>query len=312
MENPLAQVQSINFIDVGCSGSLDDKWSSLFTDLFYVGFDPNAVECERLNNKTHKYKSARYLPYAIAGEQGIKTMYKTENIYCYSLLPPNPKWVNRFSFSHLFKEAGTESVNCTTLDFIAQENNLTADIIKIDTQGLELPILKSAETLLKDVFCLDVETGLVEDYIGETKYSDIDIFLRKRGFLMFDMNIYRISRKNPLSRYGKHQPIWCESMWLFDFIGNNRTVTREQALKYLKICQALEYFDYGYELACHFNRFNVIETELVRYLEKPENWIKGKSLMSKISHTMLGTIPKGITIRLLHKMQKLSHYNRNQ
>lgn len=56
MNNPLKQVESIEFLDIGCSGSLDHKWTPLFTLLSYTGFDPNAEECDRLNNQPHPYK----------------------------------------------------------------------------------------------------------------------------------------------------------------------------------------------------------------------------------------------------------------
>ena len=143
MNKLFERVELIDFLDIGCSGALDEKWAALFPLLSYTGFDPNAEECERLNSQPHPYKTARFLPYAIAGEEGTKTMYKTESIYCYSLIRPNHKWLNRFSYFDLFKEIGTAPVVCTTLNTLVREQNLKADIIKIDTQGIELPIINS-------------------------------------------------------------------------------------------------------------------------------------------------------------------------
>ena len=152
MKSPFEQVKDISFLDLGCSGSLDKKWTGLLPILSYIGFDPNAEECERLKNQPHPYKEARYLPYAIAGDKGTQTMYMTKSIYCYSLLKPNHPWLNRFTYRDFFEEVGTESVECTTLNLLSQEQNLKADIIKIDTQGLELPILKSSNLLLDNLF----------------------------------------------------------------------------------------------------------------------------------------------------------------
>ncbi|HAA32622.1 MAG TPA: FkbM family methyltransferase [Cyanobacteria bacterium UBA8553] len=308
MNNPFNQITSVDFLDIGCSGVLDAKWSTLFPLLSYTGFDPNAEECERLNNQSHPYKTVRYLPYAIAGEDGNQTMYKTASIYCYSLLRPNQEWVSRFSFGDLFRETGTESVYCTTLNTLAQEQNLKADILKIDTQGLELPILKSGEQVLKDVFCIETETGFVEDYIGETTYAQIDGFLRSQGFTMVDINVHKVTRNNLMSRYGKHQPIWCQAVWLFDFVANKRESTREQALKFLRICQSLEYFDYGFELACYFNKMNLIEDEVIQYLKKPENWLKDNLLPNQIGNKLLGWLPEKVNRRLLQKLQEIADY----
>jgi FkbM family methyltransferase len=309
MQNPFSQIESIDFLDIGCSGSLDAKWSPIVPLLSYTGFDPNAQECDRLNQKSHPYKSVRYLPYAIAGEQGNQTMYMTESIYCYSLLRPNSKWLERFAFGNLFREKGTESVYCTTLNHLAQEQNLKADIIKIDTQGLELPILKTSDAILKDTFCIEAETAFVEDYFNETTYAQVDTFLRSQGYLVFDINIHKVRRKNHLSRYGKHQPIWCESIWLYDFVGNPKPVTTEQALKALRICQALGYFDYGFELAEYFEQQGVIDSTVFQFLKKPNNWLQGTFWFSKATNNFLGIVPEKVSRRLLGKFQEIADYN---
>lgn len=311
MKNPFEQIESIDFLDIGCSGSLDDKWSPLFSLLFYTGFDPNPDECERLNNQTHPYKAASYLPYAIAGEKGKQTMYKTKSIYCYSLLRPNEQWLDRFAFADLFKVVGTEFVDCTTLNNLVVEKELKADIIKIDTQGLELPILKSGNLLVKNTFCIETETAFVEDYFGETTYAQIDDFLRQQGFLALDINIHKVKRNNHLSLYGKHQPIWCQTIWLYDFVGNSnqRNISTEQALKYLKICQVLEFFDYGFELACHFYKLNILDKQIIDYLEKPENWLKETLSVSRIGNRFLGLLPEKIRRNLLNKFQSIADYS---
>ena len=154
----------IYFLDIGCSGLLDKKWSKLYSLMYYTGFDPNTEECARLNNQPHPFRKARYLTYALAAKSGQATMYKTKDIYCYSLLPPNHKWLNRFSYSDLFNEVGTENVICITLDDLVYKEGLKADIIKLDTQGLELPILQAGKELLKNVLCIEVENGFVENY----------------------------------------------------------------------------------------------------------------------------------------------------
>lgn len=262
----------IHFLDIGCSGSLDTKWSELFTFLYYTGFDPNAEECKRLNNQPYPFREARYLPYAIAGEKGTFTMYKTKSIYCYSLLRPNYNWLNRFSYSDLFIQTGTESVTCTTLNDLARGQGLKADIIKLDTQGLELPILESGDEILKSAFCVETETGFMENYIGETTYAQIDEFMRSKGFFMFDINIHRVGRMNSLSEHGNYQPIWCEAVWLFDFVNAKRKPSREQAIKALTICKALKYYDYGFELACYFHKLGVLDSNELMYFNKLESW----------------------------------------
>jgi hypothetical protein len=158
---------------------------------------------------------------------------------------------------------------------------LKADIIKIDTQGLELPIFQSGNKLLENAFCIETETELVENYCGETTYAKIGEFMRSKGFLMFDISVHRVSRKNLLSEHGKHQPLCCEAMWLFDYIGRKKQPTVKEALKSLMICKSLNYYDYGIELAGYFNGLGLIDSDIVGYLEKLENWSKQRKPKSK-------------------------------
>lgn len=273
MTSILDQVSEIDFVDVGCSGDLDEKWKDLLPLLNYTGFDPNAEECARLAGRSHPYRSCRYLPYAIAGTGGRQTLYKTESIYCYSLLRPNHPWLDRFTFGHLFRETGSESVECTTLDRLAASEHLVADVLKLDTQGLELPILRAAETLTSGTFCIETETGFVENYVGETTCAMVDEYLRGRGYLMFDMNMeHRISRRGPVAKLGRHQPLWCEAVWLFDYIGRHVVPTRERALRALRLCRSLGYFDFGCELAGYFRSAGIVTADEAGPLEAAAAW----------------------------------------
>ncbi|WP_156800571.1 FkbM family methyltransferase [Thalassoporum mexicanum] len=308
-----AAVESIDFLDIGCSGSLDDKWAELLPLLAYTGFDPNAEECDRLSGLPHKYKAVQYLPYAIAGEAGTQTMYKTESIFCYSLLQPNSDWLNRFSFADLFSDRGQAAVTCTTLDLLATEQGLRADIMKIDSQGLELPILEAGNKVLSEAFCVETETGFLENYHQETTYAQIDQFMRSQGFLMFDLQPRYMSRKNHLAGQGAHQPLWCEVVWLFDFVGQHgqkRQPSLVQALKALLICKALKYFDYGFELATYFKDTGVIDQATFTALEDPQFWqsrmgyAKRKKPQTKAGK-LLNLLPESINKRLLFGLKEV-------
>ncbi|MDX2240320.1 MAG: FkbM family methyltransferase [Leptolyngbyaceae cyanobacterium bins.302] len=211
-------------------------------------------------------------------------------------------------FAELFAEVGTEPVQCTTLDLLYEEQELKADIVKIDTQGVELPTLKSGSSLLENTFRIEAETGFVEDYIWETTYAQLDEFLRSKGFTMMNLENHRVSRGNSLALYSKPQPIWCQPLWLFDVVGNQVTPKREQTLRYLKIYQTLDFFDYNYELVRYFNQIGILEVEIFQYLETLDSWIKEKSLLSRFGHHLLGWLLEGVSRRLLQKFQQLFHY----
>jgi FkbM family methyltransferase len=307
MSNPLTEPVTIDLLDVGCSGALDAKWSDLFPMLSYTGFDPNADECERLRKQPHPYKQCRYLPFALAATRGTHTLYKTKNKYCYSLLRPNHPWLARFEYGDLFAETGTESVECTTLNDLALEHHLAADIIKVDSQGLDLEILRSGDRLLDKAFGVESEPGFVENYVGENVYAQVDEFLRGRGFLLFDLKVFRVARNNPLAKHGRHQPMWCETTWFADVVGREKKITREQAIKFILIARCLGYFDYGYELACYARDTGVFTSDELSLLRAPAGWRTSRRSWRHLSWTanLVNLLPMFLKRRLLYGLKEL-------
>jgi hypothetical protein len=189
-------------------------------------------------------------------------------------------WLQRFRFADLFQIIGSESIETRRLDAIPELQAVDVDAIKIDTQGLELPILRSAEELLERTFYVETETGFVDNYHGETTYAEIDEFMRGRGFLLFDLKVHRVARKNPLGkkRTGKEQLIWCEAVWLRDYAASKphpRQLTRAKALKVLVLCALQQCYDFGYELAEHFHQAHLLSSTELSQLSRPGAWRLG-------------------------------------
>ena len=188
---------------------------------------------------------------------------------------------------------------------MAEKENLQADILKLDTQGLELPILQSGGEILRNTFCVETETGFVENYQGETTYSQIDQFMRSKGYMLFDFKFYRVSRNNHFNEIGKHQPLWCEAVWLFDFISQGRQPSLILALRALRICKALRYYDYGLELANYFYECKILDDKTIAFFHQKENWITHpKKLISKAGK-LFRFLPKKINEKLLFGLQEV-------
>lgn len=84
---------------------------------------------------------------------------------------------------------GTEKVPLNRLDavahpFIKQSKNL---LLKIDTQGYELPVLEGAETLLKRVRGIQLEMSLVPLYEGQMLYKETIDWLEAKGFELWSV-----------------------------------------------------------------------------------------------------------------------------
>lgn len=272
----------ITLLDIGSSGQIDPKWKPIESRLNLIGFDPNAEECQRMEQLPHPFHSARYLPYAVADKAGMATLYHTANKYCFSLLEPNTPWLDRFYYKDFFKVVGTSTVNVKPLTDVAELKAVEIDAIKIDTQGLELPILSAAEPMLEQAFYVEPEAGFTENYKGESLFPEVNQFLRARNFLLFDFNdSHRIARNNVFQNHptGKEQPLWTEAVYLKDYIALSRTnspqlkqLTRAKALKVLLLCALQGCRDYGYECAKLFRELHLITDAELETLATIQAW----------------------------------------
>jgi len=273
--------EGFNFIDIGSSGQLDSKWHPLRPLINIVGFDPNEQDCAAQNSKDLGFKSQLFLPHAVADTVGARNLYITRSAGCYSLLKPRKEWLDRFSFHELFDVLRVESLNTVRLCDIPELKGRLFDIVKLDVQGLELPILKTSHEVLKSVFYLETENGFTQNYEGETTFAEIDLFLRENDFLMFDINTtHRVSRSNRVTGdYGpREQLLWAESVWLRDWVAvvnkhGTLELTRAQALKSLLICAFEGCYSFGVELASLFAEFKLVTRGELDRLHSQDAWV---------------------------------------
>lgn len=272
----------LNLIDIGCSGGLDSKWEEILPDINYYGFDPNEDECKRLASLPSNYRKANFLPYAVSGNDGPATLYKTSSIYCYSLLKPDMNILGRFSFAGLFDLVGEEKLDTITLDSCKELTDVHVDIIKIDAQGLEKAILEGGNSKIKQALYVETESGFTPNYVGESTQADVDIYMREHGFLLFDLVTYRMPYQNSFANLvdRKSQLLWSESVWLKDLIamyGNKdislTDVDRFIFLKMVILCAVLGTYDYGLAVVQLGHKLGLMSDDELARFSKIENWL---------------------------------------
>ena len=78
-----------------------------------------------------------------------------------------------------------------TIDDIVARNKLgRIDFLKLDIQGAEYIALNGALATLKDVEVVLLETAIHQYNVGAHTFFDINIFLEKQGFRLYDRAIY--------------------------------------------------------------------------------------------------------------------------
>jgi FkbM family methyltransferase len=170
----------IRLIDVGARRGIDPRWNPYFKNLEVLAFEPDPEECSTLNSKEHPY-TIRYLPIALGADNNKEaTLFITRQPGCSSLLQPNAELCRDYQYGQAMEVVDKKSITLNRLENIC--DGFQPDVIKVDTQGTELDVLIGAGKLLDNVLVVELEIEFVPQYMGQAVFSDVDAYMRQRGF----------------------------------------------------------------------------------------------------------------------------------
>ena len=133
------------------------------------------------------------LPVAVADFDGQAELHVTAYDPTSSLLPPNPDFDWEIDNVDEMKEVVRRvTVPVLRLDTFMEKLQLgTVDYMKIDAQGLDLAVLKSAGDRLRHFkkIMLEVITSPVDMYEGECTKEDVVEFMEMAGFSLVEVSI---------------------------------------------------------------------------------------------------------------------------
>lgn len=144
-----------------------------------IGFEPQADALAQLQSS--KGDLENYLPYAV-GDGVIGTLRICQASGMTSLFEPDENILSHFpKFSEWGRVVNEIPVATHRLDDIAEIDAI--DYLKIDVQGSELSIFQNGRTRLAKTLVIQTEVLFLAMYKGQPLFGDIDIELRKLGFV---------------------------------------------------------------------------------------------------------------------------------
>lgn len=141
-----------------------------------TGFEPNEAACAARNlNAPSNHK---FLPHFIG--DGTKRMFHScANPLTSSLYAPNKALLDIFQRLDL-PLVGAKQVQTERLDAVFSGD---VDYLKIDVQGAELDVLKGGAGALSRAVLVHTEIEFVPMYWDQPLFGDIDVELRRHGYL---------------------------------------------------------------------------------------------------------------------------------
>lgn len=172
----------VKLIDVGARGGIDSRWKPYYQNIEVLAFEPDPKECGVLNSQPFPY-SVRFLPVALGAQDGEEaTLNICKSPGCSSLLKPNMELCSAYPYGTEMEVVKRIPMILNRMDTVCAD--FQPDVIKIDTQGTELDVLRGAGRLLNDTLAVELEVEFVSQYEGQKLFADVDIYMRKQGFML--------------------------------------------------------------------------------------------------------------------------------
>ena len=185
----LRDIGPIGCLDIGARGGPKGDLLAIAPAANVYCFEPDAVECERLNSKfshgSSPFNEVRFFPTALSKNGGKRTLHITRHAGASSLLAPLPDIGHKFSRPQYVEVVEKLDIETMPLDEFATQCGLPEiSHIKIDVEGLELEILQSAPRLLTEsVVAIRSEVAFLPLRAAQPRYCDTAEFLETFDFM---------------------------------------------------------------------------------------------------------------------------------
>jgi FkbM family methyltransferase len=164
-----------------------------------ICFEANPSEKDLLIQEKYQKRGVRtvFIPKCIGEKRGKQCFYVNKHRASSSIFPPASEAVGEHILG-LDKGLNTWAENCE-LDYVAELDTVSLDeligdnilpspdILSMDTQGSEMPIMRGGQNALEDLLCMICEVNFSEIYKGQELFFSQQKFLHDRGFRIADV-----------------------------------------------------------------------------------------------------------------------------
>lgn len=197
----------VSVLDVGANvGEVAARLAAVLPRADVYAFEPDPATFASLESAAAAEPRIHARRLAVGDRAGRVTLQVMSDHRYSSVLPLTQTSLRQYEGS--VTPSGRLEVPMVRLDHWAGTEGVGRPLaIKVDVQGLELDVLRGAEGLLPGVLAINAEAQLVPQYEGAATYADIDLFLRARGF-----SLYQIHEVWPLGPERQH--VCLDALWL--------------------------------------------------------------------------------------------------
>jgi FkbM family methyltransferase len=176
----LSAVPDPVIFDVGANiGQSVERFRKYFPRPVIHSFEPGGAAFEELTRATAGVPDMRLNNFGLASQAGSQTFIENDRTDMSSLLEPGSDCWGEIT--------RTYSVDVSTVDeYCAKTGIERIDILKIDTQGSELDVIKGAQAMMRKgaIHLIYLEIIFSEMYKGLPRLDEVYGFLADRGYTL--------------------------------------------------------------------------------------------------------------------------------
>ena len=252
----------MGFIDVGARWGTHEVVEPIAGATAVLAFEPDEEEFTRIRDrrlKSSPWACFEIEPMALYDKQGTAELRICTAPNNSSLRDPNPRIVERYAMAG-FDEVRRVTVPTETLDNVIfglrGDDDFWGEFVKLDTQGAEYEILQGAKRCLDErTVAVIAETAFLEQYSGQKLFSEIELFMRQRGFTFYgflSLHLRSCKQLDKVRHMGKERAFFIDALFLKDPLdggGHSRPLTERGNYILFISALLLEYYDFALELA---------------------------------------------------------------
>lgn len=167
-------------VDVGANRGQFALAARLYTDAMVYSFEPLIEAVSVLESLFSGDRSVKIFPYGICESKGERIINISKSDDSSSFLEIGKNQIENFPGTEASSTASVKTAPIT--NFLSPKDIISPAILKIDVQGYELVVLRSAEPILMKFDYVYCECSFVELYLGQPLCSEVIEFLAEFGF----------------------------------------------------------------------------------------------------------------------------------
>jgi FkbM family methyltransferase len=183
------QIDCRTIFDVGAhSGDITRRFLDDFPKSVVYSFEADPRNFSRLKSAFNGDERVRAVHAAVSSHPGAAAFHLGANDYTSSLFPREDE--TRRYYHSQYTMVDTVTVPMITLDNFCRDHEIEQiDVLKIDTQGAELDILRGAEHLLgaSKIQIIVTEFFFIQHYKGVPLLDEIWGLLRRHKYEIYDL-----------------------------------------------------------------------------------------------------------------------------